>query len=129
MLSPNNSRPPDLLLPESTTTSKTSISNNNNKREQETVDKVCKMVKLSQPDEHHEKENVDPKKLMTAATTVSIFIYSLWSHICGKNSSSQENHFFLLTINGTKQIKCTHLAAKICQFSIASVLAMLSNDW
>lgn len=69
VLSPNNSRPPDLLLPEST--SKTSISNNN-KREQETVDKVCKMVKLSQPNEHHEKENVDPKKL--TATTVSVFI-------------------------------------------------------
>lgn len=46
------------------------MSNNNNKREQETVEKVCKMVKLSGPDEHHEKENVDPKKLI--ASTVSV---------------------------------------------------------
>lgn len=76
VLSPNNSRPPDLLLPEST--SKSSISNNN-KREQESVDKVCKMVKLSQPGEHHEKENVDPKKLV--ATTVSVKIVCLFTFV------------------------------------------------
>lgn len=76
MLSPNNSRPPDFLFVDSTSTSAPKPSNGNNKRETEGGDKEknCKMVKLSEPEQRYEKENVDPRKL---ATTVSISNYVL----------------------------------------------------
>lgn len=69
-MSPNNSRPPDLLLPESIPPpiqpppQKSSLAN---KRETDTADKdkVLKMVKLSEPGERYEKENVDPRRLPT----------------------------------------------------------------
>lgn len=64
VLSPNNSRPPDLLL-----SSESKSYSNNNKRETDTCvtekDKE-KRVKLS---ESGEKENLDPKKLQTASTS------------------------------------------------------------
>ncbi|XP_056636070.1 uncharacterized protein LOC130444827 isoform X1 [Diorhabda sublineata] len=72
VLSPNNSRPPDLLLPEATLppppAQKTFA---NNKRETEAVEKekTCKMVKLSEPGQRYEKENVDPRRL--AATSLA----------------------------------------------------------
>ncbi|XP_044270346.1 cAMP-specific 3',5'-cyclic phosphodiesterase 4A-like isoform X2 [Tribolium madens] len=63
VLSPNNSRSPDFLIPEAPQSlHKSSLSG---KREQEGNDKekVCKMVKLSDPGQRYEKENVDPRRL------------------------------------------------------------------
>ncbi|CAH1099041.1 unnamed protein product [Psylliodes chrysocephalus] len=73
VLSPNNSRPPDLLLPESTlpAPSAQKSSHGNNKRETEAVEKekTCKIAKLSEPaGQRYEKENVDPRRL--AATSL-----------------------------------------------------------
>lgn len=70
VLSPNNSRPPDFLLDPSSS-AVTKPSTGGNKRETEAPDKenTCKMVKLSEPEQLYEKENVDPRKL---ATTVSL---------------------------------------------------------
>lgn len=76
VLSPNNSRPPDLLLPESTlpAPSAQKSSHGNNKRETEAVEKekTCKIAKLSEPaGQRYEKENVDPRRL--AATVKNIY--------------------------------------------------------
>lgn len=72
VLSPNNSRSPDFLIPEVPQSAhKSSLSG---KRETESNDKekVCKMVKLSDPGQRYEKENVDPRRL-----TATVFIKSL----------------------------------------------------
>lgn len=73
VLSPNNSRPPDFLLLDPTNTSPPKSSNGNNKRETEDgdKDKNCKMVKLSEPEQRYEKENVDPRKLATSVSFVN----------------------------------------------------------
>lgn len=72
-MSPNNSRPPDFLLMDPSPSTASKSSNGNNKRETEAGDKEknCKMVKLSEPEQHYEKENMDPKKL---AATVRLGI-------------------------------------------------------
>lgn len=64
MLSPNNSRGLEILVPEAPSSPRT------HKREKEQLDnkeKSCKMLKLSEADQHWEKENVDPR---LSATTV-----------------------------------------------------------
>lgn len=68
MLSPNNNRPVDMLLPSSSDQTASAVKTNGNKRDQETPgEKNCKMVKLSENSQHHEKENVDPTKLSTVS--------------------------------------------------------------
>lgn len=76
VLSPNNSRPPDFLLLDPTSnTSPPKSSNANNKRETEDGDKekYCKIVKLSEPEQRYEKENVDPRKC-TSSVSLIIFV-------------------------------------------------------
>ncbi|KAG5893591.1 hypothetical protein JTB14_019262 [Gonioctena quinquepunctata] len=70
VLSPNNSRPPDMLLPEAPPSTaaqpKYSLAT---KREPENGDKEknCKIVKLSEPGQRYEKENVDPRRIPTTS--------------------------------------------------------------
>lgn len=64
VLSPNNSRSPDFLIPEvPQPVHKSSLSGNKREQEGNDKEKVCKMVKLSDPGQRYEKENVDPRRL------------------------------------------------------------------
>ncbi|XP_045464276.1 uncharacterized protein LOC123673705 isoform X1 [Harmonia axyridis] len=67
VLSPNNSRPPDLLLPEQQQQQKAQTSMPKSilvSRETESIDKekACKALKLFEAGQRYEKENVDPRK-------------------------------------------------------------------
>lgn len=70
MLSPNNSRAPELLVPDVPPSSRSSIPNNKREQENSDKEKACKMPKLAESDQRFEKENVDPRLL---ASTVSLF--------------------------------------------------------
>lgn len=73
MLSPNNGRPPDILIPEAPLPQKSSLSSNKRETESADKEKVCKMVKLSEPEQRYEKENVDPRRLPTTASFSIIY--------------------------------------------------------
>ncbi|XP_023029993.2 uncharacterized protein isoform X2 [Leptinotarsa decemlineata] len=71
VLSPNNSRPPDMLLPEALPSTsppqKSSLGSNKRETESNDKDKNAKMVKLSEPGQRYEKENVDPRRVPTTS--------------------------------------------------------------
>ncbi|XP_018565805.1 uncharacterized protein LOC108906859 [Anoplophora glabripennis] len=69
VLSPNNGRPPDILVAEAPLPQKSSLSSNKRETESADKEKVCKMVKLSEPEQRYEKENVDPRRLPTTSLT------------------------------------------------------------
>lgn len=75
VLSPNNSRGPDLLLPE-IPASKCSVSRNKREQENSDKEKPGKMVKLSEDAQLHEKENLDPKKVPTNVCAI-VFLLKL----------------------------------------------------
>ncbi|KAJ8955789.1 hypothetical protein NQ314_006838, partial [Rhamnusium bicolor] len=65
VLSPNNGRPPDFLVPETPPPQKSSLLSHKRETEAADKEKICKMVKLTEPGQRYEKENVDPRRLPT----------------------------------------------------------------
>ncbi|KAF2901887.1 hypothetical protein ILUMI_04298 [Ignelater luminosus] len=67
VLSPNNSRAPELLVPDVPPSSRSSIPNNKREQENSDKEKACKMPKLAESDQRFEKENVDPRLLASTS--------------------------------------------------------------